>query len=450
MQNWKDKKVLVMGLGIQGGGVGVARYFAQIGSIVTVTDLKSENDLQPSIDILKKYPNVSFRLGGHCEEDFLNADLIVKGPSVRWDNIYIMDAIKHGIRVIMETAYFALHTKAKVVGITGTRGKSTTTTLIYDTLNKFYTGGKVYLAGNVPGTCAIELLNVAKSNDIVVLELSSWQLAGFHRIKVSPEIAVFTTIYEDHLNYYNHMQKYIYDKAAIFLYQKPKDHFVTYTKTYDILQYYKIAIPAIIHQYSSHDFPAELAYIRGVHNKLNAALALGACKQILQQTDDQDIIKFISNSKGLRFRQQVVAHTEKVTIINDSTSTTPIATLTALHTFQDKPIVLILGGSSKKLSLTDLVNGIEKNVTNIRKIYLIKGEMTEEILPLLSKIKHLNTSEIIDNFKLAVQEAFDTCSQLNESNYLLFSPGAPSFAQFKNEFDRGETFDKVVSDIMKK
>jgi len=450
MQNWKDKKVLIMGLGIQGGGVGVARFFAQIGSKVTVTDLKSDDDLRPSIDALSIYPNVNFHLGGHSEDDFLNTDLIVKGPSVRWDNIYIEDAIKHGIRVIMETSYFALHTKAKVIGITGTRGKSTTTALIYETLNKYYKQGKVYLAGNIPDTCAIELLNITKPNDLVVLELSSWQLAGFHRIKVSPEISIFTTIYEDHLNYYNHMQKYVYDKAAIFLYQKPKDHFITYTKTYDILQEYKIAIPAIIHKYSAQDFPAELQYIRGVHNKLNAALALGACIQILQDINPQDIINFISCSKGLRFRQEVIAQINNVTVINDSTSTTPIATVTALHTFHDKPIVLILGGSSKKLSVTDLVSTIENNVTNIRKIILIKGEMTEEIKPLLLKIKALDVSVIIDNFQTAVQDAFRACSQLNEPVYLLFSPGAPSFAQFKNEFDRGEQFDIVVSDIMKK
>ena len=176
----KGKRVLVVGLGLQGGGVGVARFFSRHGSLVTVTDTKSHGELSDSITALKDQQNITYHLGGHHNEDFLNTDLIIKGPSVRWDNPYILKALQVGIPVTMETALFVKYAGCKTIGITGTRGKSTTTNLIFQTLSQLYKKGKVYMSGNVPGTCAIELLDTVKDNDLAVLELSSLQLSCFH------------------------------------------------------------------------------------------------------------------------------------------------------------------------------------------------------------------------------------------------------------------------------
>lgn len=450
MESWNEKKILIVGLGVQGGGVGVARYFAHHGAKVTVTDLKNEHELSISLEALKDFPNIKYSLDGHKDDDFMNADLIVKGPSVRWDNLLIERAQKHGIPVIMETSYFVSHTKAFVVGITGTRGKSTTTHCIYEALSNFYSGGVVYMAGNIPHTCSIELLDKATERDIVVLELSSWQLSGFHRAKISPQLSVFTTIYEDHLNYYENMQNYVYDKAAIFLYQKKNHTLITSPSVLEVLEKQRIHPPGKVRTYTSTDFPIEPAHLSGVHNKYNLALAFAACKLVLTQGISQEIAKFISERQKLLFRQENIGNYDNVTVVNDSTSTTPVSTITALETFTDKPIVLVMGGNSKNLSVAELVGVIERKKSQIRQIIMLQGSMSEEILPELAKISDLPVSPIYSDFKEAISFAVSTAQSLTEPVYLLFSPGATSFAQFKNEFDRGDKFNSAISDIMKK
>lgn len=179
LSSLKGKRVLVVGLGLQGGGVGVCRFFSHHGALVTVTDNKTEVELSDSITALKDHSIAAYHLGGHIEDDFLNNDLIIKGPSVRWDSPFILKALQAGIPVTMETALFVKYAVCKTIGITGTRGKSTTTNLIFQTLNQLYKKGKVYMSGNVPGTCAIELLDVVSDQDVAVLELSSWQLSGY-------------------------------------------------------------------------------------------------------------------------------------------------------------------------------------------------------------------------------------------------------------------------------
>jgi UDP-N-acetylmuramoylalanine--D-glutamate ligase len=450
MHSWHNKKVLVMGLGIQGGGVGVARYFATNGARVLVTDLRTEEELARSIAQLGQFQNISYHLGGHHVEDFIHTDYVVKGPSIRWDNLYIEQALKKGIPVIMETAYFAKHTKAILVGVTGTRGKSTTTTCIYSTLKNFYTKGNVYISGNIPDSCAIELLDRANENDIVVLELSSWQLSGFHRAKVSPQYAVFTNIYEDHFNYYDNMQKYVYDKTAIFSYQNQNDHFITSPNTLEILQSQNVTIPSQVEKCTAADFKDDLLNIRGDHNRLNAALALKTVHKVLPKLDTKLIRNFISRVQNIKFRQEIIADIDNTTIVNDSTSTTPISVITAIETFSDKKIVLILGGNSKKLSIRDLLHVIETNKEHIHKIYLLKGTMTDEMFPFLCKIEGILLSEIYEDFVQAINDSVKSAQNIHVPSYILFSPGATSFAQFRNEFERGEKFNSIISDIIKK
>jgi len=223
MEKYIGKKILVVGLGLQGGGVGIAKYFADLGANVTVTDKKSEKQLSPSIEALKDY-EITFHLGGHQQDDFLSADIIFKGPSVLWTTPEIVAAEKKGIPVEMELSFFAANFPGKIIGVTGTRGKSTTTSMIFNLLK--LSNFPAFLGGGFPGISTINYLKTLKETDWVVAEISSWALSGFHRKKISPHIAVMTNIYPDHLNYYNRMDDYIYDKKAIFLYQKKDDYFI--------------------------------------------------------------------------------------------------------------------------------------------------------------------------------------------------------------------------------
>jgi len=411
-EKYEGKKVLVVGLGLQGGGVGVAKFFSELGAYVIVTDKKSEKQLLPSIEKLKDFKNIDYHLGGHHQDDFITADNIFKGPSVPWD--------------------------LKLIGITGTRGKSTTTNLIYQLLKN--SGFNVFLGGGLPGISTIEYLKVADKNSFLVAELSSWALSGFHRAKISPHISVLTNLYPDHLNYYKNIDDYFYDKAAIFIYQNKNDFLVVNSQLNSQIK--KFSPKSNIFYFSKEDFPFQLTYLKGDHNLENAASSLKVA-QILE-IDREKAIKIISNFNGLPYRQQIVGKKNNVIFINDTTSTTPIATIRAIDTFQDKKVVLILGGNSKNLPFDDLI----KKLKNVEKIVLLAGSFTDQILDNLKRsYKDKVSDKIYDNLEKAVDEAYRLALNFKNS-YVLFSPGATSFAMFNNEFHRGDEFNRIVKKII--
>lgn len=440
---YAGKKVLVVGLGLQGGGVGIARFFAELGAKVIVTDKKDESKLLQSIKRLKCFKNIKFHLGGHKLEDFLKADVIFKGPSVPWTTDAVVQAHNKGIPVEMEMSFVVENYPGKVIGVTGTRGKSTTTHLIYNLLKE--SDFKVSLGGGLPGVSTIDFLKEADENSWLVAELSSWALSGFHQKKISPHIGVFTNFYPDHLNYYKNMDEYSYDKKAIYMYQKKEDYLVVNKA----LLYYINIIKSNNLKFNKMDFPYELKYLKGDHNLENAAAALKVAE--ILKIDRNKAVEIIRNFGGLPYRLQTIGQKNNVTFINDTTSTTPIATIKALESLKDKKIVLFLGGNSKNLPSDVLIN----QLIDTEKIILLSGSFTDEILPVL-KVKY--SEKLIgpfDNLDQAVKEAYQVAQVLvptqsgdNKETILLFSPGATSFAMFSNEFHRGEEFNKIVNNII--
>ncbi len=440
-RQFSGKRVLVVGLGLLGGGVGLVRFFYDLGAKVTATDLKTEKDLKDSLDKLKDL-NIKLTLGSHQEKDFLEADYIFKGPSVPWDLPQLIKAQQQGITVDMEMSFFVRHCPAQIIGITGTRGKSTTTTIIYEVLKN--NNLPVFIAGSLPQISTISLLGKLTQKDWVVLELPSWPLSGFHRFKISPHIAVFTNFYPDHLNFYPSMTDYLYDKKAIYLYQKENDYLVANKSLKEFIE--KDKPKSKIIYYDAFDFPEKLKTLMGLHNQENAAAALKVA-EILHIPLDR-VMTTIANFKGIPFRQEILGEKDNVIFINDTTSTTPVATIKAVETFSSKPMVIILGGNSKRLPTEELINSLDR----VTKIVLLKGSFTEEILPLL-KIKY--DDKITGSFgdiQEAVRVAFDQAKKISFEQkvkaYLIFSPGATSFAMFKNEFHRGEEYNKIVAQIL--
>ncbi|OGK24831.1 UDP-N-acetylmuramoylalanine--D-glutamate ligase [Candidatus Roizmanbacteria bacterium RIFCSPHIGHO2_02_FULL_38_11] len=435
---FKAKKVLVVGLGLQGGGVGVAKFFAQIGAKVKVTDKKTRQQLNQSINKLIAF-DISYTLGRHELSDFLESDIIFKAPKMRWDDPLIRAAQEKGITVEMETSFFSELCPAPIIGITGTRGKSTTTMMIYEILKK-YSGRIVHLAGNIPQTSTIQLLNSIHKKDLVVMELSSWQLSGFHRKKISPHIAVLTNFYPDHLDYYKSMDEFLFDKKAIYLYQKSKDYLIANKSLKEIVA--KDIKEGKNIYFSSSDFPGNLLHLKGVHNKENAAATLAVAK--ILNLDLYRCIDTLTYFKGLPYRQEIIAEKGGVVFINDTTSTTPTAAIKALETFSSYSIVLILGGNSKRLPANVLID----RLTDTYKIVLLKGSFTDEII---TELKYKFPGKITipyDNLEAAVKKAYDLAKQKlaidKRSACVLFSPGATSFAMFNNEFHRGDEFNRIV------
>lgn len=232
-QFFKGKKITVMGLGLLGRGVGYTKFLAEClsaqtgGADLIVTDLKTKEQLASSLKQLEKFRGIKFILGEHRLEDFKDRDMIIKAAGVPLDSIYINEAKKNDIPIEMDVSLFAkLAPSVKIVGVTGTRGKSMTTTLIYEILkaNEKFLKRKVFLGGNLRGVATLPLIKKVKEGDILVCELDSWQLQGFGDAKISPNISVFTSFMPDHMNYYkNSMEEYFEDKANIFKYQKSDD-----------------------------------------------------------------------------------------------------------------------------------------------------------------------------------------------------------------------------------
>src|SRR5258707_2849746 len=216
----RGKRVLVMGLGLHGSGIAAARYAAQHGAIVRVTDLRSAQVLAPSIQALAGLP-VEYVLGQHRNEDFLWAEIVIRVPGVKRNSPYLRIAREHGAAIELELALFFQECPGRIIGITGTRGKTTTTTLIYEILHA--SGVPAVLGGNVAGVETLSLLPQITPETLVVLELSSWQLEGLEPHNLSPSVAVMTNIYPDHLDTYSDMDEYVAAKANIFRHQHADD-----------------------------------------------------------------------------------------------------------------------------------------------------------------------------------------------------------------------------------
>ncbi len=427
---FKGKKVTILGLGLLGKGLGDAIFLAQSGAQVTVTDMKTAKELAPSVAALKKYKNVTLKLGGHDLADFESCDFVLKAQGVPLDSPYIAHAREKKIPIRMDDELFVslLPKGVKVIGITGTRGKTTTTSLIYHVLKK--AGKRVHLGGNIRGVATLALLPKVKPGDYVVLELSSWQLQGFGESKIAPNLAVFTNFMPDHMNYYkNDLAAYFADKAWIFKYQKagdvlvagdalgkkiPKAHKGTLVtaKTEDVPNTWKLKIP-------------------GEHNRANAACALAALRAL--KIPLAKIRSGIESFVSVEGRLQYVKTLRGVAIYNDNNATTPEATIAALTAFPKKQTVLIMGGADKGLDMTELMKTANAYAHTV---ILLPGTGSDRI----------SDSEFYraESLKDAIETAFHSA---DKGDTVLFSPAFASFGMFKNEYDRNDQFLALVKKL---
>ncbi len=445
---FKGKKITVMGLGLLGRGLADVAFLAECGAEIIVTDLKSVEDLAPTLKKLKKYKKVTYVLGEHRLEDFTDRDMILKASGIPLDSPFIAQARANNIPIEMDESLFVkLAPEIKVIGITGTRGKSTTTMLIFDMLKhakrKRALKGKVFLGGNIRGMATLPLLKKIKAGDTVVLELSSWQLQGFGEARISPHIAVFTNFLDDHLNYYKgDRDLYWQDKSYIYSFQTSNDFLIAPTNLLKEIQvrYEDLSTHFVIPVSVPRTWKV---YLKGEHNKASIALAcaVGSVMQI-----DEDIIKeAVTKFKGVEGRLQRVADINGIKIYNDTTSTTPDSLLAALEALgEQKNIVLIMGGADKNLDMEHALRRIPEFVTTV---VLLSGENTtgtEKIKPFMNTLSDVHIMEVGD-LKDALAKAFFV-SRSGDS--ILFSPGFASFGMFKNEFDRGDQFNFAVKKLV--
>lgn len=444
---FKNKKITVMGLGLLGRGLADVAFLAECGADLIVTDLKKAEDLAPTLRKLKKFKKIKYILGEHRLEDFRGRDMILKSAGVPLDSPFIAEARVNNISVEMDESLFAkLAPDVVLVGVTGTRGKTTTTMLIYEMLlhakKKLKWKQRVFLGGNIRGVATLPLLKKAKPGDIVVLELSSWQLQGFGESSLSPHISVFTNFLDDHLNYYGGSRDaYWDDKAKIFTSQTGEDFLVA---PREMLKNIQSKYPSL----KSH-FMVPLSVpdswrlkIRGEHNRRNAelAFAVGEIMQIKESVIKEALEKF----SGVEGRQELVAEIGGISIYNDTTSTTPDSLLVALEAIGgEKNVVLIMGGADKNLDMKPALDRIPEFVTTVVLLSGVGTTGSEKIKPMLESLNDVHLVEA-DNLTDALVHAF---FYARSGDSILFSPGFASFGMFKNEFDRGDQFNKAVKEL---
>lgn len=443
MDFFRGKKITVMGLGLLGRGVGDTTFLAENGAELIVTDLKSKEDLAPSLKALKEFSNITYVLGEHRLEDFHERDFILKAAGVPLDSPFVAEAKKNGVPVEMSASLFAKLTSATIVGITGTRGKSTTTHLIHETLISAFRESprRALIGGNVRGVATLPLLREAKEGDVIVLELDSWQLQGFGDSRRSPHIAVFTTFFPDHQNYYKHdMNRYLDDKANIFKYQMAEDVLILGSQAAPIVQakYPDIKSRVIVSPVLPSDWKVQLI---GEHNRENAALAAEAARQCGVQ--DEIIRAVVESYRGVPGRLERIRDLNGISFYNDTTATTPDAARAALSALGSrKRVILIMGGSDKELDMSGFFAALP---AACKRAIILPGTGTEKnkgaIEALSEKGVVLAGASSMDE---AVRLAYEGAGA---GDIVLLSPGFASFGLFKNEFDRGDQFVQAVQNL---
>lgn len=433
--HFKGKKITVMGLGLLGRGLGDVAYLASQGADLIVTDLKTREQLATSLEALAQFPDITFVLGEHRLEDFRNRDFILKAAGVPFDSPYIAEAHANGIPVKMSASWFAEIAHLPLVAVTGTRGKSTTTHMIESIFNR--AGKKILLGGNVRGVSTLALLPEATPEHTAIFELDSWQLQGFGEAGISPNIAVFTTFFPDHLNYYkDSMAAYLDDKAQIFVNQKKGDTLVLGRQTEEIVREpYNDRIKGTVVLAGEEDLPSDWRLtIPGVHNRYDAAIARAAAQAA--GIDDTTIREALESFNGVPGRLELVRTVDGVAYYNDTTATTPEATIAALEALDESSsgeVILITGGADKALDMTAYID-TAKHLA--KRINLLAGTGTERIR------SEFPDAKVFENLASAFQDAR---THATPGDAVILSPAFASFGMFRNEFDRGDQFNALVN-----
>ncbi|MCR4284220.1 MAG: UDP-N-acetylmuramoyl-L-alanine--D-glutamate ligase [Parcubacteria group bacterium] len=456
MENkFKNKRVVVMGLGGYGDGSGIsaALFFARVGARVLVTDLKKEEDLRHQIKKLNKFKNIQYFFGGHREKDFQRADLIFQNPSVPDSSVYLKIARENNIPIINDWSLFLDNNDNFLIGVTGSKGKSTTTSLVYEFIKK---KNKAILCGNI-GVSPLKYMDKIKKEDVVVAEFSSWLLRGLLPAKKSPNIAVITNLKSDHLDKYKSLEDYHNDKKIIFKFQGPQDFLILNKDDKESKKAGK-GIKSRIFWFSKKHFNGkdgifiegrDIVFkvdgkeekvvkisdiqVPGDHNLEN--VLAGVCAAKIFGVKNSDIRMVLRDFKGVKDRLELVREIKGIKYYNDTTATNPDGAVSALKAFKEKKkrIILIAGGVDKNLDYKEFAKTIKKEV---KELIIFPGTATDKLL------KEINVHHsVVHKMKEAVRLAR---SLSKKGDIVLLSPGAASFGLFKNEFDRGKQFVREV------
>ena len=454
---WEGVRVTVMGLGTRAGGVGVARYLAEQGAVVTVTDLRPADELGDSLAQLDGL-EVRAVLGRHDEADFTlpGAEVVVRNPGVRRDNRLLELARRSGVRVEMEMTLFLAACPAPVIGITGTKGKTSTTALLGEMLRAWRPDAVV--AGNM-GISALGQLHGIGPDTPVTLELSSWQLEAMDEWRLAPHIAVLTNIYPDHLDTYRDFDDYAETKRSIARHLTPDDRLVAWADHEPV----RPAVESTAARYFGFglgDRPTDGVWIHGdslvirdeggcstvalpgtrwltgPYQRLNAAAATAAAH--LSGAPVDAILAGLESFTGVENRAELVATIGGVEFVNDTAATAPAAAIASIQGHGGRRVHLIAGGADKRLPLDELGRVIAMHAATVT---LLDGTATPALGDAIERHGG-HIAAMVGSMAEAVERADAAAS---DGDVILLAPGCASFGMFRDEFDRGQRFRDAVS-----
>ncbi|PPA72138.1 UDP-N-acetylmuramoyl-L-alanine--D-glutamate ligase [Jeotgalibacillus proteolyticus] len=443
---YQNKKILVVGLAKS--GVAASLLLHRLGAFVTVNDWKPLSENKEAQSLLDE--GIKVVCGSHpvelLEEGF---ELIVKNPGIPYTNELIKGAREMGLPVITEVELAYLISESTMIGITGTNGKTTTTTLVHHMIEA--AKQPVYMAGNI-GTVACEVAQKAKASDTMVVELSSFQLMGINEFK--PSIAVITNIYDAHLDYHSSRDEYVKAKTAVTKNQTEKDFLIVNADQPELMDRVSFTKAQII-PFSTKKIVSDGLYVSegvlyfkgeeiihteeivlpGAHNLENILAAVAAAK--LSGADNQAIRSVLATFTGVRHRTQFVREWNDVKFYNDSKATNTLATKSALDAFQ-KPTILLCGGLDRGNSFDDLIPYL-KNVKSM----IAFGQTAQKMLDMGEKAGIKSLIKVH-----SVKESVGAASELaSPGDIVLLSPACASWDQHPTFEVRGDIFIDEVNKL---
>ena len=450
----KFRKVAIIGLGVS--NLPLIDYFYNKRSKVTVFD--SRNIEQIPIDIINKAKNYNMQI--FTGKDYLTNlngyDLILRSPSCLPTVKELVEEEKRGAIVTTEIELLMKICPCKIIGVTGSDGKTTTTTLISEIIKA--AGYKCHLGGNI-GIPLFTKLNEIMPEDIVVLELSSFQLM---EMDISPEIAIITNITPNHLNVHKDYNEYIEAKKNIFKNQdkdsilvlnydneltkncakEAKGNVIFFSSKEKLENGYIVdgkVIKKCEDSIRKHIVDTKDVQIKGVHNFENICAALAATSKLVEEQVAVDTIK---KFKGVSHRIEFVKEIDGVKWYNDSASTSPTRLISALNAFENEKIVLIAGGADKNLDYTPVAKPILDKVETL----ILIGETAPKIFDVVKKEEEIQNININILMAKTLDQAVEIAkNKAKQNGVVLFSPASTSFDMFKNMYERGDNFKKIVT-----
>ena len=444
--DFKNKNTLVVGLARS--GVSAANLLHKLGANVTVTDEKGEETLSDNVKKLEK--GISLKLNGHDSVNINGIDLTIISPGVPWDSPFLNKIREKGIRIMSEVEFAFQQLQAPFIAITGTNGKTTTTTLTGEILKRG--GKKVFVGGNIGNPLCEEVLNGGKS-ELVLSEISTFQMEGSETFK--PYISAILNITPDHLDRHESMDEYIELKKRVFINQDENDYMILnlddeitagfstevrgkkvfFSRLKEVENGAFVREDKIIFKNDGREETVcslkdlKLIGVHNIENTLASVAISGICG--ISGKIMRDVI---SEFKGIKHRMELVREIRGIRFINDSKGTNVGATVKSLQSFNE-PIILIAGGKDKGSDYLPLKGLIEDRV----KFLILIGDAKKKIAKSLNGFKNKIEADTLEN---AVKEGY---KRAKSGDIVLLSPACASFDMFRDYEDRGEQFEEIVN-----